>query len=206
MLFCCESLMHTQLYQALLWLVRECMLRYEYSQRLLSCSQWWRWHTAEEVSQSSGCSPCGVITKVRVHTYVTHTHTHSDSHRHTGMLPRPLLRAGLASLCDRHSGIMGGPGQAVAGVWEAHTVHPPTTSTWSLTYSGAAGLKQHLPERHLAAPRSGARLLLHLLNVSWEDPAGKRGPDLNETQDRGGERTKPWLTDTERSTQMSYMI
>lgn len=57
--------------------------------------------------------PVEVITKVRVHTQNTHP---KHTHRRTGMLPRSLLRAGLAALCDRQSGVMGSPGQAVAGV------------------------------------------------------------------------------------------
>lgn len=112
-------------------------------------------------------------------------HTHKRTHRYAA--PPSLLRAGLASLCNRHGGVMGSPGQAVAGVWEAHAVHPATASTCSLTYSSRpSGLKQHLPERHLAAPGSGAGLLLHLLNVGWEHPVGEgeRGPDVDKTQGR----------------------
>lgn len=174
----------------------------EYSQLLPSCSQWWRWHTAEEVSQSSDCSPCGIITKVRLHAHNRHRHV---APWHRGMLPRPLLRASLASLCDRHSGVMGGPGKAVAGVWEANAMHPTTASNCSLTCSSrTTWLKQHLPEWHLAAPGSGAGLLLHLLNVGWKHPvASKR--DRDATQGREKE-TKQWLIYTGRRTFMNHLI
>lgn len=90
--------------------------------------------------------------------HTTHTHTHSA-------LPRPRLRAVLASFCDRHSGVMGRPGQAVTRLREAHTVDPPTASTCSLTSCRPSRLKQHFPKGHLATPRGGTRLLFHLLNV-----------------------------------------
>lgn len=104
------------------------------------------------------------------------------------MLLHPLLRAGLAALCNRQSGVMGGPGQAVAGVWETHAVHPAASSCWSLALSsGASGLKQHLSKRHLAAPGSGAGLLLHLLYVGWKYPVGERIWDVKKMQGRGKE-------------------
>lgn len=75
---------------------------------------------------------------------------------------------------------MGGPGQAVARVWEAHTVHPATTSSWSLACSSRPSrLEQHLSKWHLAAPGSWAGLLLHLLNVGWKHSAGKNSLDVN---------------------------
>lgn len=127
----------------------------------------------------------GSVSELRLFTLWSHNkgqspcprpQTHINTHKHTGTLPCPLLRAGLASLCDRHSGVMGGPGQAVTGVWKTHAVHPTAASSWGLTCcSRPARLKQHLSERHLAAPGGGARLLLHLLNVGWEHPGGQRG-------------------------------
>lgn len=141
------------------------ILQVEHSQLPLGCSQWWRWHTAEAASQSSNWSTCRAISEVREVTPPTPTPT----------MARPLLRAVLASFCDRHSGVVGRPGQAVARVWEAHTMDPPTTSTCSPSPCGPSRLKQHLPKRHLAAPRGGTGLLFHLLNVRWEHPVGERG-------------------------------
>lgn len=112
----------------------------------------------------------GSVSELRLFTLWRHNrgqnalHTPTQIHRQV-CCPTLLLRASLASLCHRHSGVMGRPGQAVTRVREAHTVHPATTSTQSLSCSRPSGLKQHLPKGHLAAPWCWSRLFLHLLNV-----------------------------------------